>query len=255
MKKILIANWKMNPQGFKEAKNIFNEIKKQALKLKKVEIVVCPPFIYIPILSGGKINIGAQDIFYENKGAFTGEISAKMLKDANVKYVIIGHSERRALGESDELLNKKLKAALGAGLKTIFCVGEPERDIEGNYLQFVKNQIEVGLKDIPRKNLKNLLIAYEPVWAISSQPGARADTSESAFRMGIYIRKTLLPIMGNVLARNISVLYGGSVNVQNAQDFFANSGMDGALVGGQSLIAKNFNQILKFAEITKVAKN
>lgn len=235
MKKIIIANWKMNPDSLNEAKKIFNKIKIAAEKLKKVETIICPPFTYLSALR----TTGAQDVFYEDKGAYTGEISAKMLKDLGVKYVIIGHSERREMGETNEIINKKIKASLKAGLKIIFCVGEKKRDGEDEYLNFVKNQINKGLKNIPKKFFKNLIIAYEPVWAISSQKGARADNPGSAFEIAVFIKRTLL--------QKIPILYGGSVNPENARGFLEQSGMNGLLVGSQSLIPENFIKILKIA--------
>jgi len=225
----------MNPGSLEEAKKIFNKIKIAAGKLKKVETVICPPFVYLPSLRA----TGAQNIFYEEKGAYTGEISVKMLKDLGVKYVIIGHSERREMGETDEIINKKIKAGLEAGLKVVFCVGEKKRDGENEYLNFVKNQINKGLKNIPKKFFKNLIIAYEPVWAISSQKRARADNPESALKMAVFIKRTLLS--------PIPILYGGSVNPENAGGFLFKSGMNGLLVGGQSLIPENFIKILKIA--------
>ena len=167
---MIIANWKMNPNSLNEAKKIFNKIKIVAEKLKKVETVICPPFTYLSALR----TTGAQDVFYEDKGAYTGEISVKMLKNLGVKYVIIGHSERREIGETDKIINKKIKTTLETGLKVVFCIGEKARDKDGQYLNFVKNQINKGLKDIPRKLFNNLIIAYEPVWAISSQKRSKS---------------------------------------------------------------------------------
>ena len=253
MKKIIVANWKMNPQSLKDAKEIFNGIKKVAGKLSKVETVICPPFIYISNLKSqiSNLKLGAQNVFYEKKGAFTGEISPAMLKDFGVKYIIIGHSERRALGETDEVINKKIKSALEEGFKAILCIGEKERDPNGEYLNFLKAQINEGLNGVPKKSLANLLIAYEPVWAISSNAGARADNPESAMQTAIFIRRELLPIIGNHAARNIPILYGGSVNPENAGGFLERAGMQGLLVGGQSLIPKNFGEILKIANNIK----
>jgi triosephosphate isomerase len=247
MKKIIIANWKMNPQSLLEAKRIFNEIKKTAIKLSKVKTIICPPFPYISNLK----SLGAQDLFYEEKGAYTGEISAGILKDLGVKYVIIGHSERRELGETNEIVNKKIKTALKSGLKVIMCVGEKERDSEGEYLNFIKDQINEGLKGIPRKLLTNIIIAYEPVWAISSHKSTKADNPESALRTAIFIRRMLLSIIGDQLARQVPILYGGSVDIKNAEQFLKEGGIQGLLVGSQSLIPKNFNEILKIADRIK----
>jgi triosephosphate isomerase len=191
--------------------------------------------------------VGAQDVFWEEKGAYTGEISASILKNLGVKYVIIGHSERRELGETDEIINKKIKTALKSGLKVIFCIGEKERDIDNHFLNFIKDQISNSLKGIQKKFFKNLIIAYEPVWAISTHQGASADNPESALRIAIFIRRMLLEIVGGQFARQIPILYGGSVDSKNAREFLHNNGMQGLLVGSQSLIPKNFNEILKIA--------
>jgi len=261
MKKIIVANWKMNPPSLKEAKEIFNGIKKAANKLSKVEAVICPPFVYLSAVSSqsSAVRLGAQNIFYENPpaggGAYTGEISLAMLKDFGVKYIIIGHSERRSPpvggGETDEIINKKVKSALEEGFKVILCIGEKERDLNGEYLNFLKMQINEGLKGISKKLLNNLLIAYEPVWAISSNAGAKADSPEAAMQTAIFIRREFLPIIGNQAARNIPILYGGSVNPENAGGFLKRAGMQGLLVGGQSLIPKNFGEILKLANNIK----
>jgi len=251
MKKVIVANWKMNPQTLREARNIFNGIKKIAKKLKKVETIVCPPFVYLSAIGHrpSATKLGAQDLFWEEKGAFTGEISAQMLKDFGVQYVIVGHSERRELGETNEIVNKKVRAALAAGFNLILCVGEKERDLEDKYLDFVKDQVIEGLRGVQKKYFKNILIAYEPVWAISSKGGAVADAPESAFGMAIFIRRMLLPIVGNKLARSIPILYGGSVGPENVGGFLQN--MQGALVGSKSLNPKDFGEILKIANNIK----
>lgn len=243
----------MNPQSFKEAKEIFNGIKKVANKLSKVETVVCPPFVYLSAISHqpSVVKLGVQNLFYEKKGAYTGEISSGMLKGFGVKYVIIGHSERRALGETDEIVNKKVKTALGEGFKVILCIGEKERDLNGEYLNFLKMQINDGLKGVSKKLLANLLIAYEPIWAISSNTGAKADSPESAMQIAIFIRREFLPIVGNQAARNMPILYGGSVDPTNAGNFLKEGGMQGLLVGSQSLIPKNFGEILAIANKIK----
>ncbi len=252
MKKIIIANWKMNPQSLQEAKRIAGEIKTKA--------IICPPFVYLAELSAKfkKMAFGVQDLFWENPpagGAYTGEISAAMAKNIGAKYAIIGHSERRELGETNEIVNKKIKTALKFGLKVIMCVGEKERDSEGEYLNFIKDQINEGLKGIPRKFFNppagRLIIAYEPVWAISSHKSTKADNPESALRTAIFIRRMLLPIIGDQLARQIPILYGGSVDIKNAEQFLKEGGIQGLLVGSQSLIPKNFNEILKIADRIK----
>ncbi len=241
LKKIIIANWKMNPQTLEEAKGIFNSIKKTANKLNKVETIICPPFVYLYSLKAN----GAQDIFYEERGSFTGEISAEMVKDVGVKYVIIGHSEKRRMGDTDDMINRKIKLALNAGLKIIFCIGEKTRDIESKYLGFIKNQIETGLKGVVKKYFSNIIFAYEPVWAIGA--GSQADSPESTLRTVMFIKRRLFGIFGEELTKKTPILYGGSVSVKNAKDFLENAGIQGLLVGRESLNAKNFSEILKMA--------
>jgi len=250
MKKLIVANWKMNPQTAKEAQEIFNATLRAAKKIHNAKIVVCPPFIWLSLLSGKPLlSLGAQDIFWEEEGSYTGEISAKMLKNLGVEYVIIGHSERRRLGETDEAINKKIRQALKNHLKVIFCVGEFERDEENNYFQFVKNEILKGLDKIPANLFKNLIITYEPVWAISSvnklgKARFNADTPENAQEMAIYIKRVLVSLFGKVV-RKSPVLYGGSVDAKNAESFLKKEGIDGLLVGRTSWSAKTFGELLK----------
>jgi len=239
MKPLIIANWKMNPQELKEAKRLFNFVKRGIKKIKNVEIVICPPFVYLPNLLIPKTynqnpKLGAQDVFWEEKGAFTGEISAKMLKNLGCEYVIVGHSERRKLGETDEMINKKLKAALKAKLKPILCIGETERERkEGKTFKVLKAQLKATLKNISNAKLQtsNLVLAYEPVWAIGTGNPCRP---EDATKVLFFLRKfTKVPI-----------LYGGSVNSKNAKDYIK-VGFDGLLVGGASLDSKEFIEIIK----------
>lgn len=252
MKKIIVANWKMNPQSLNEAKKIFNGIKKAIGKTSKVETVVCPPFVYLSSLhiAGYGLRFGAQDVFYGKENERTGEISVEMLKNLDVKYIITGHSERRAMGETDEIINQKNKIILESGLKAVFCLGEKERDLEGNYLRLIKAQIEGGLKGIPKKFFKNLFFAYEPVWAI----GKRAkgiDTSGSVFQTSIYIRKIFLSLVDRKTAENIPILYGGSINEKNAPDFLKNGGVQGLLIGRASLDPQKFRKIFLAANSSR----
>ena len=250
-KKIIVANWKMNPASLKEAKSLFSSAKKTANRLSNVETVICPPFIYLSELghSMSKLKLGAQDVSrFDFEGAHTGEVSAKMLKNSGIKYVIVGHSERRKLGETNEIINKKLGISLSLGLKAIFCVGEEVKDEEGNFREFIEQQINEGLKGLSQNLMKSLIIAYEPVWAISGNAKSKADDSESAFRMAVLIRKILMDIAGNELARKIPVLYGGSVGSGNAKQFLKDGQMDGLLVGNKSLDKEEFKKILIIAE-------
>jgi len=250
-KKIIVANWKMNPASLKEAKILFSSAKKTASRLSNVETVICPPFIYLTELghSMSKLKSGAQDVsIFDFEGAHTGEISAKMLKNSGVKYAIIGHSERRKFGETNETINKKIGISLSSGLKVIFCVGEETRDEEGKFTEFIEQQINEGLKGLNQNLMKGLIIAYEPVWAISGRAKSKSDNPESAFQIIVLIRKILMDIAGNELARKIPVLYGGSVGAINAKQFLKEGQMDGLLVGSKSLDKEEFKKILMTAE-------
>jgi len=250
MKNLVVANWKMTPNTTKEVESYFNGFKKSAPKVKNTEIIFCPPFIYLnslPKLS--QIKIGAQDLFWENPkrgGSYTGEVSADMLKNSGVKYVIVGHSEKREyLNVTNEITNKKIKIALKAGLKVIFCVGEKERDKEGKYLKFIKQEIIEGLKGVSRRDLKNLVIAYEPIWAISSNKNSRADTPKEFLEASIYIRKVLFLKFGKKLAHEMPILYGGSVSFKNARMFLEEGGANGILIGRASWRASSFVKLLE----------
>jgi triosephosphate isomerase len=233
MKNLIVANWKCNPTSQEEAKNIFDGIKK-GVKGSNAEVVVCPPFIYLTQLKG--IALGAQNIFYEDKGAFTGEISAQMLKGSGVEYVIIGHSERRKyFGETDEVINKKIKKALETGLKVIFCIGETteERDA-GKKNEVLQKQIRKGLTGIAFS--ENLNVAYEPVWAIGTGNNCSVDEAKEAFN---FIRKFI---------KDARILYGGSVKSENSGPYVKEARANGLLVGGASLNAEEFVKIVKSTE-------
>lgn len=235
-RKLIVANWKMNPQTEAEAIQL-------AKAEDKKNVVLCPPFVYLSNLKLKTKNskLGAQDVFFQENGAFTGEISPLMLKSLGAKYVIIGHSERRALGETDEIINRKVKAALSAGLKVIFCVGENlairRRGMKA-VKNFIKQQLSKDLRNIGNWKLKieNLLVAYEPVWAIGT---GKADTPKDTKEVVDYIRSYL---NWKLKIANWKLLYGGSVNAKNAKGFLEVS--DGLLVGGASLQPKEFLKIL-----------
>jgi len=202
-----------------------------------VEVVICPPFIYIPTFQHSNIltiKLGAQDCFWEKKGAYTGEISPTMLKDLGCQYVLLGHSERKRLGETDEIINKKLKAALSAKLNPIFCLGETEKERdEGEIQNILKSQLEKGLNKISKKEIKNIVIAYEPVWAIGT--GNPCHPSEA---------KKVLLFLRKFFKKNL-ILYGGSVNSKNATPYIKEAKFQGLLIGGASLNAKEFIKIVK----------
>jgi triosephosphate isomerase (TIM) len=232
MKPFIAANWKCNPTTEKEAVELFDSIKKE---VGSENVVICPPFVYLSVLGG--LPLGAQNIFFEKKGAYTGEISPLMAKDLGCEYVIIGHSERRKyFKETNEVVNKKIKAALEAGLTPIFCVGETEEERD-RAEEVIEKQIREGLSEVSYPDSLELIIAYEPVWAIGT--GNPCD-AEEAKKMGMFIKKIAEEFSSNVL-----VLYGGSVNSSNSSDYIEKAQMSGLLVGGASLDKEEFVKIVK----------
>lgn len=248
MKNLIAANWKMNPNSQAEGKEIFDAIKKGVKNLKS-EVVVCPPsvYLYASIFGEGNVSMGAQNVFYEEKGAFTGEISTGMLKDLKVKYVILGHSERRKyFAETDEMINKKIKKALGAGLKVIFCIGETKEEKDQNKKSVVlQSQLAGGLKGVTRDEIKNVSVAYEPVWAIGTGENCSVDETLSSV---VFIRKVLTDLYNRDIADSVRILYGGSVKSENSGSYIKEAGANGLLVGGASLNAEEFVKIVKSAE-------
>jgi triosephosphate isomerase (TIM) len=257
-KKIIIANWKMNPTSLKEAEILFTKIIQKS-SFKKTEVVICPPFLYLPSFvsilidkeklkgTSKKITLGAQDIFYEERGAFTGEISGQMLIDFRVKHVIIGHSERRKLGETNSDVNKKIKMTLFFGLKPIVCIGETERDKNHGYFNVVRNQIEECLNNINKDLIGKIIIAYEPVWALSTTEGRKDATPVDSCEMAVFIKKILTDKFGSK-TKLPSIIYGGSVNDKNCRDFLTEGGIDGVMPGAASLNADKFLEIINIAE-------
>jgi triosephosphate isomerase len=249
MKRYLIAgNWKMN-KTIGEAIELAQKLVESLKDVNDRDILICPPFTALysvyQVIKGTNIKLGAQDVFYENSGAFTGEISPIMLKDVGCEYVIIGHSERRhIIGETDELINKKIKAAINNGLKTILCVGELLEEREaGKTLEVVKTQLEKGLNGVSKEEMKNVVIAYEPVWAIGTGKTAKP---EDAQEVHAYIRELLSKLYSKEIADETIIQYGGSVKASNIDSLMAMPDIDGALVGGASLVAEEFTRIVKF---------
>lgn len=250
MKKIIIGNWKMNPLGRKEAVKLMKQVARSLPRVKNTEIVVCPPVIFISDLKNisKKVSLGAQDTFWGDVGPFTGEISAEMLYDLGARYVILGHSERRALGEKNSDVNKKLKAVLASSLTPILCIGEKDRDHGHQYFDVVKNQIIECLQGVNKNLMSRIIFAYEPVWAISSTVGRRDATSEDSREMSIFMRKVLADLSSPDIASKSRIIYGGSVTDRDVEDFLKLGGVSGALVGRASL------DPIKFAEIVRIAE-
>ncbi len=248
MKPLIIANWKCNPTTQKDAKNLFELVKKGIKNIKKAEVVICPPFIYLPLL--GNLSLGGQDCFWEEKGPYTGEVSPEMLKNLGCEYVIIGHSERRKnFSETDEMVNKKLKKSLSAELSPIFCIGETSEERKNKKTESVlKREITEGLRGIAQEEVLKITIAYEPVWAISKGDPYQTKeipTPENIKKISFYIKSLLSEIYNKKTAENIRIIYGGSANSENARGFIKEAGMQGLLVGGASLIAEEFVKLVK----------
>lgn len=241
---IIAGNWKMNTT-VSEAVKLVKEMLPAAGAIEGVETVMCPPFVSLAlvadVLKGSTVKLGAQNLYFEEKGAYTGEISPLMLKDL-CSYVIIGHSERRAyFGETDELINKKVHSAIKAGLNPILCVGETlEKREQGKAEEVITGQVRRGLAGVPP--LGTLVIAYEPVWAIGT---GRAATGEDANKMIGLIRQVAAGVLTGETAADIRIQYGGSVTSSNIAEFIAQNEIDGALVGGASLKAAEFVSILE----------
>ena len=246
-KPIIAGNWKMNKTA-KEAEQLINELKPLVEK-SKPEVVVCVPYtdlwIVAEAIKGSKIKLGAENVAWADSGAFTGEISADMLKEIGVEYVIIGHSERRQyFGETDESVNKRLKQALAKGLKPIVCVGETLTEREKNKTNRVlKKQILEGFKDV--EDFSNIVIAYEPVWAIGT---GKTATAEDANKTIGYIRSVVKKQFGAEVAKALRIQYGGSMKPANAKELMAMRNIDGGLFGGEELKANYFASIVNYKD-------
>jgi len=249
-KKIVVGNWKMNPITQKEAENLFNKINKN-VNFKKTEVVVCVPVLYLNQLKSlsRKIKSGVQDISFEESGAHTGEIGGEMVYGLGARYVILGHSERRARGESNNDIAKKVKGALSASLAPVLCIGEKERDEAHEYLNFIKNQLNESLAGISKSSIAKLIVAYEPIWAIGKN-AVREATGEEFREMKVFIKKILSDKFGAEAVESIRIIYGGSVNPKNALSFLKEGDADGFLVGRDSLDPKKFAEIISLTEST-----
>jgi triosephosphate isomerase (TIM) len=246
MVKIIVANWKMNPQSQKEAENLFMATFKEAKSVKNKKIIICPPFPFLFVAQKFKnknVTLGSQNVGREIEGSHTGEVSPKMLADMKVKHVIVGHSECRFLGEDNKVVNRKILNLLKFKLSPILCVGENNRDKDGAYLSFVGEQIKSCLSGVPRSQMKNIIIAYEPVWAIGAN-ATREATKEEFIEMKIFIRKIISDIYDSKTAHSMAIIYGGSVNGDNAKSFVDEGSADGLLVGRDSINPKKFSAIL-----------
>lgn len=247
---VIAGNWKMNFTP-SEATAFINEVKPLVEGKNNCDIIFCAPFVTIcaamEAAKGSNIKIGAQNVHFEEKGAFTGEISAKMLKEIGVEYVIIGHSERRQyFGETDHTVNLRTKAALNAGLKVLLCLGEvKEERLAGITNEVVAMQTKLDLAGISAEELKNVIIAYEPVWAIGT--GLTATPEQADETCGA-IRDVVASLYGREAADELIIQYGGSMNEKNAAELLSKENVDGGLIGGASLVAEKFNAIVDAAQ-------
>lgn len=245
---VIAGNWKMNKTPA-EAKTLIEELKPLVANAG-CGVVICVPFVDLQVAldatAGTNIKVGAQNCHFEKSGAFTGEISADMLKDMGVEYVVLGHSERRQyFGETDVTVNKRTLAALEAGLKAIVCVGEKLEDREqGITEELVALQTKIALQGVSKEALKNVIIAYEPVWAIGT---GKTATAEQANEVNAAIRATVAKVYGQEAADGLTIQYGGSMNAGNAAQLLAQPDVDGGLIGGASLKAADFAVIVDAA--------
>jgi len=247
-KPIIAGNWKMNKLT-SEAVGLAGELKKKAGTITDREIVLCPPFTVLSsvkeVIEGSSIRLGAQNMHWEIRGAYTGEVSPAMLKDIGCDYVILGHSERRQyFDETNETVNKKTKTAFSIGLIPIVCVGEtlPQRE-KGETLAVIEEQIKAGLSGLTEEESKGLVVAYEPVWAIGTGKTATPDQAEQVQR---FVRKLLGQMFGRENAQAIRILYGGSINPDNISALMSCENVDGGLVGGASLKAESFLKVVGY---------
>ena len=249
-RKVIAGNWKMN-NNLPESQNLITKLI-SGLGNEKLncEVIICPPFPSLreaaSLVKNTVVKLGAQNMYFEDSGAFTGEVSASMLKSVGCEYVILGHSERRTLfGENDQLINKKIKKALTSGLKPIFCVGETLQEREGNVTKnVIKRQITEGLKEISANDMDRIIIAYEPVWAIGT---GKTATPEQAEEVHAFIRGLISSLYSQSVAESLVIQYGGSVKPDNAKELLSQKNIDGSLVGGACLKADSFISIIKAA--------
>ncbi len=249
-RKVIAGNWKMN-NDLQQSISLIEELKqKLGNKSFNCDVIICPPFTSLSeakkLVEGSIIKLGAQNMFYEDSGAYTGEISASMIKSVGCDYVILGHSERRTIfGEKDELINRKIRKALAQKIKPIFCVGETLEERENDITEkVIKKQVEKGLMNVTPDEILDVIIAYEPVWAIGT---GKTATPAQAQEVHQFIRKLLTNMYSKDFANMIVIQYGGSVKPENAKELLSQKDIDGALVGGACLNADSFIGIIESA--------
>lgn len=244
---LFIANWKMNPQKAKEAQALFFEIERGVRGMKRTEVVLSIPFIYMPLFQKKTfVSLGAQDCFWEDKGAYTGEISPRQLKFLGCTHVIVGHSERkRYMGETADMINRKVLSVLRSGLHPVLCIGERKRGEK----QHMAQQLRSALLGVKKRDAAKLVIVYEPEWAISSNKASRVAIPANAVVSADMMRQVLEEKFGKAAAKNIKILYGGSVDSRNVAGFMKEPSIQGVLVGHASLNAREFVRLVKNGQI------
>ena len=245
---LIAGNWKMYKTG-SEAVETADKLARLSKDITSVDIMIAPTYLSLPLvaqkLSGTNVKVGVQNLYFEKEGAYTGEVSAEMVKDAKAEYAIIGHSERRQFfGETDESVCKKIKAATASNLIPVLCIGESEQERDGkNTFSVLDKQVKNGLKDLGSELLKKLVLAYEPIWAIGTGKTASVDQVNEVHK---YLRTLMGQLFSSTFADNIRILYGGSVKPENVKELMALEDVDGALVGGASLDPEKFIKIIGF---------
>ncbi len=252
-KKLIAGNWKMNKTSA-DASTLVQEIVAEVGRVTDVDILVCPPFTSLEsagkLLEGSNVKLGAQNMHHEASGAYTGEISASMLRSTFATYVILGHSERRTyFAENDKFINQKVLAALKNQLKPVLCVGETLAEREsGATLKVVQTQLEGALEGVSKEQATSVVVAYEPVWAIVT---GKVATTEQAQEVHAFIRSLLVKLFGDAIAQKVRILYGGSMKPSNAPELLAQKDIDGGLIGGASLESRSFVELVKAAAAAK----
>ena len=243
MKSLIVANWKMNPPTFKEARALFEATKKIADILKDTSIIVAPPIVFLrgltSVYRGKKITFAVQHAHFESSGSFTGEVSLVQAQDAGASYVIVGHAERRSRGETNDDTKKKVAGAIKLGISPILCIGEMVRTHDGTHFAYIRDQILAGFADVVPAKIPRVIVAYEPVWAIGAETGMAPS---GMHEMAIFIRKTIVELYGPK-GMKVQILYGGAIDNTNAEAMMRNGDINGLLVGRASIDSKKFTSL------------
>lgn len=243
---LVVGNWKQHPAGVDDAKRIARRTRLVAGRLAHTDVVACPPFPFLHVCAsrkpGASFHIGAQSVSVDDEGAHTGEVAAGMLRSLGAAYAIVGHSEQRAAGDSDETVSRRLARALSAGLTAILCVGEKARDESGAHFDIIREQIKGSLAGIPEGKARSIILAYEPVWEIGAK---EAMPPEQIYEMSLFVKKAFADVFGPEAGLKVKVLYGGAVNFRNAAGIITTGQVDGLLVGRESVNMPGFTELLK----------